>query len=92
MDKDEFYAHESFFLAALNLYYLLLTKEGLNEKLDLPGAGAQIEGSGEDGGWLSLLDKGLGKFEDRGPREERGTMESGMHMNLLEGEGNVDES
>ncbi|KAL8895657.1 MAG: hypothetical protein Q9192_003514, partial [Flavoplaca navasiana] len=85
MDKDEFCAHESFFLAALNLYYLLLTKEGLNEKLDLPGAGAQIEGSGADGGWLSLLEKGLQKFEDRGPREERGTMESGMQMNLLEG-------
>ena len=85
MDKDEFYAHESFFLATLNLYYLLLTREGLNEKLDLPGAGAQLEGSGADGGWLSLLDKGLRRFEDRGPQEERGTMESGMHTNLLEG-------
>lgn len=85
MEKDGFYAHESFFLAALNLYYLLLTKEGLNEKLDLPGAGAQLEGSGEDGGWLSLLDIGLRKFEDRGPREECGTMESGMQMDLLEG-------
>ncbi|KAL9626509.1 MAG: hypothetical protein Q9204_007247, partial [Flavoplaca sp. TL-2023a] len=85
MDKDEFSAHESFFLAALNLYYLLLTKEGLNEKLDLPGAGAQIEGSGADDGWLSRLDRGLRRFEDRGPREERGSMENGMHMNLLEG-------
>ncbi|KAL8888982.1 MAG: hypothetical protein Q9215_003672 [Flavoplaca cf. flavocitrina] len=85
MDKDEFYAHEGFFLAALNLYYLLLTKEGLNEKLDLPGAGAQLEGSGADDGWLSLLDKGLRNFEDRGPGEERGTVENGMHMILLEG-------
>ena len=85
MDKDEFYAHESFFLATLNLYYLLLTKQGLNDKLDLPGAGAQIEDSGADGGWLRLLEKGLRKFQDRGAQEEGGTMESGMHMNLLEG-------
>lgn len=83
--KDEFKAHEGFFLAALNLYYLLLCNEGLKEKLDLRGAMRQVEELNVDGGWLGSLEKGLQRFGDGGVDAEDGDTVDGKQMNLLEG-------
>ncbi|KAL8999841.1 MAG: hypothetical protein Q9169_001382 [Polycauliona sp. 2 TL-2023] len=85
MDKDEFHANENFFLAALNLYYLLLSKEGLKENLGLSTAGGQLEDINGTGGWLDSLQKTLRKFEDETAEEEDRGMERGGQMNLLEG-------
>ncbi|KAI4246453.1 MAG: hypothetical protein L6R42_009895, partial [Xanthoria sp. 1 TBL-2021] len=83
--KDEFHAHEGFFLAALNLYYLLLCNKGLKEKLDLRGAMGQVEELKVDGGWLGSMEKGLQRFGDAGVDEKGRDMERGEQMNLLEG-------
>ncbi|KAL8647749.1 MAG: hypothetical protein Q9226_006304 [Calogaya cf. arnoldii] len=85
MTKDEFQAHESFLLAALNFYYLLLSREGLKEKLGLQGAMEQVEDLKADGGWLICLEKGLRRFGDGGVDGEGRDMEGGERMNLLEG-------
>ncbi|KAI4285988.1 MAG: hypothetical protein L6R38_000215 [Xanthoria sp. 2 TBL-2021] len=83
--KDEFNAHEGFFLAALNLYYLLLSKEGLKEKLDLRGAIGQVEELKVDGGWLGSMEMGLQRFGDAGVDGNGRDVERGEQMNLLEG-------
>lgn len=83
--KDEFNAHEGFFLAALNLYYLLLCNKGLKEKLDLRGAMGQVEELKVDGGWLGSMEKGLQRFGDAGVDENGRDVERGQQMNLLEG-------
>ncbi|KAL8669349.1 MAG: hypothetical protein Q9168_006054 [Polycauliona sp. 1 TL-2023] len=86
MDKDAFQANESFFLAALNLYYLLLSNEGLKEKLGLLGPGGQFEDINADGGWLHSLEKALRMLDDGSAEgEDRGMERVGGHMNLLEG-------
>ena len=83
--KGEFKAHEGFFLAALNLYYLLLCNEGLKGKLDVRGAMRQVEELNVDGGWLGSMEKGLRRFGDGGVDEEDGGTGNGKQMNLLEG-------
>ncbi|CAO1599223.1 YAP1-binding protein 1 [Xanthoria calcicola] len=83
--KDEFKAHEGFFLAALNFYYLLLCNEALKEKLDLRGAMRQVEELKVDGGWLGSMEKGLRRFGDGGVDGEDGDMANVKQMNLLEG-------
>ncbi|KAL8751369.1 MAG: hypothetical protein Q9199_006464 [Rusavskia elegans] len=83
--KDEFNVHEGFFLAALNLYYLLLCNKGLKEKLDLRGAMGQVEELKVDGGWLGSMEKGLQRFGDAGVDENGRDVERGQQMNLLEG-------
>ncbi|KAL8919349.1 MAG: hypothetical protein Q9172_005016 [Xanthocarpia lactea] len=84
--KDEFQAHESFFLATLNLYYLLLSREGLKERLDLQRTMDGISGSEADGGWLGLIEKGVLRFGVVGEeREEEEDMGIGKEMSLLEG-------
>lgn len=83
--KDEFKAHEGFFLTALNFYYLLLCNEGLKEKLDLRGAMRQVEELNVDGGWLGSMEKGLWRFGDGGVEGEDGDTANGKQMNLLEG-------
>ncbi|KAL8853925.1 MAG: hypothetical protein Q9221_001233 [Calogaya cf. arnoldii] len=85
MSKDKFQAHESFFLAALNFYYLLLSREGLKETLDLHGALEQVEDIKADGGWLGALEKGLRRFGVGGVDGEGRDTEGGEQMNLLEG-------
>ncbi|KAL8859933.1 MAG: hypothetical protein Q9178_003480 [Gyalolechia marmorata] len=83
--KDEFEAHESFFLATLNLYYLLLSREGLKERLDLPRTMDGIFGLEADGGWLGLMEKGVQRFGDVGEEGEGEDMGQGKGMSLLEG-------
>ena len=84
--KDEFKAHEGFFLAALNFYYLLWCNEVLKEKLDLRGAMRQVEElKADDGGWLGSMEKGLQQFGDGGVDGEDGDAAHGKQMNLLEG-------
>ncbi|KAL8768776.1 MAG: hypothetical protein Q9209_005064 [Squamulea sp. 1 TL-2023] len=83
LSKDEFQAHESFFLAALNLYYLFLSMEGLKEKLALERAMGEVYGYEGSGGWLESMEKGVRQF--RGKREEGGVQDMGREMSLLEG-------
>ncbi|KAL8907364.1 MAG: hypothetical protein Q9171_005884 [Xanthocarpia ochracea] len=86
--KDEFQAHESFFLATLNLYYLLLSREGLKEGLNLQRTMDEVsEFEAADGGWLGLMEKGVRRFEDVGEEREgeEEDMGKGKGMSLLEG-------
>jgi len=51
----------SFYLAALNFYYLLLTAKFLHEVLDIPGL---HEGSDVGGSYLHPLRQAAGKFKE----------------------------
>ncbi|KAL8803005.1 MAG: hypothetical protein Q9182_003431 [Xanthomendoza sp. 2 TL-2023] len=71
MSTEEFLAHESFFLAALNLYFLLLSKDGLSAKLDLRTAMDEVVVSGKrDCRWLLGMERRLAEL---GEENEGGT-------------------
>ncbi|KAL8815842.1 MAG: hypothetical protein Q9223_005062 [Gallowayella weberi] len=87
MSTEEFLAHENFFLAALNLYLLLLTKEGLSVKLGLRAAMDEVAVSGERGVRLLLgMERKVAEVRegDEEGKKVRGIGEGGLMEWVIE--------
>ncbi|KAL8724420.1 MAG: hypothetical protein Q9181_006829 [Wetmoreana brouardii] len=82
MAAEEFGNHIPFFLAVLNLYYLLLSSE-FTERLDLRGA-LEVAGFHDTGDWLDIMDETSSKF--KAEAEQEGEEEGiGEGLVLMEG-------